>query len=305
MRRETAPSAVTVGQSSIEVTTADFLLAPDAFVDRCLSAYDKEGRLFTSGERVTLVEAVRAGRPRIEVLDAIRGRSMPGAREETKPRLNSLAGAVDSFVHTELLERYAPDDDEAFIRQIYFQVFGRQATPVEAVEAKFDLKAGRVTRREMIENVVARSPNARLSTAFAGDGIAADGKSSFVLVRAAADGWAVAPDLWIQPAPTENGAWRLEPGWVLAGPKRTFRSGPWRLDIDILQPQDAQLVVEVAANSGLDLLLTVNLVGPARLSGRFTIGPWHHFLEVRLRRPEQRAELNWLRIRDLSLVACG
>ena len=287
------------------VTAADFLLPAEAFVERCIAAYPGADQLFTLSERGALVAAVRGGRPRIEIVDAVRDRADPETLEATRPRINGLSQGWDKFVVTELLEHYAPDDDVAFVRQVYSQVFDRAPTPVEALEAKFDLKSGRLTRTDLIGRLGARAPSARLSTDLAVAGAGAlfnEGKPQIVLLRPAGpDGWIVAPELWVQPAPIENGAFQFQEGWILTGPKRSFPAGWWRLNIDLVQADGAGLVLDVVANSGLDRLLAINLVGSAQFGARFKLDPWHHFVEIRLRRTAQPAERNWLKIRDLSL----
>jgi hypothetical protein len=303
---EPGQAAEPIGGSVSEMTAADFLLPAEAFVERCIAAHPGADALFSRGERGALVEAVRTGRPRIEVLDAIRGRVDPTALQETRSRIAGLAKGWDEFVVADLLANFAPEDDVAFVRQVYSQVFGREPTSVEALEAKFDLKSGRATRRELIERLGARAPGSHLSTDLIGPGGAALSKTvrpQIVLMRpSGTDSWIVAPEVWVQPAPVKKEAFQFEEGWILAGPKRSFPSGWWRLNVEMDQEDDAELILDVVANGGLDRLLAINLVGPARLGARFKLEPWHHFVEVRLRRMTRPGARNWLRIGDLSLV---
>jgi hypothetical protein len=290
------------------VAAADFLLAPEAFVEHCLSAHDPDGRLFTKAERGVLIEAILAGRPRLEVLDAIADRADPSARKLTRPHLGDLLRDWDDRLVPDLLERYAPNDEEAFVRQAYSQLLARPPDSTELIKARSDLKSGRTTRRGLMETLAARSTAARHSTGLAlkaDSGPNSGGAPTFILVRPAGpESWTLEPDVWLQPAPIRDGALQVSEGWVLFGPKRSFPSGPWRLDIDIEQEETTELALSVTSNGGLDQLLAIELIGPARLKARFTIESWHRLVEVRLYRPAQPAAHNWLKVRDLTLACC-
>jgi hypothetical protein len=91
-------------------------------------------------------------------------------------------------------------------------------------------------------------------------------------------------------------------GWVIAGPKQQFPPGLWRLDVHILQPEDAVIVLDVVANAGIDILAKATLLGPARFSVRVDIRDWHHFIELRLFKPRQPEAAHRLDIRNLSFT---
>jgi hypothetical protein len=286
-------------------SASDFLLGAEAFVERCVSAFAGSDQVLSAGERAALADAIRMGRPRIEIVETMRRLLMPLASTRDRPQVDGVSQCWGQFIVTDLLERYAPDDDEAFIQQVYAQVLDRSPSSIEALEASFDLK-GRLTREEFIKQLAGRSPACRLSSDVAPAGVGSamtkDARLCFNFIEyAESSGWILAPDVWLQHAPTVDGALRLAEGCVLRGPKRSFPAGDWQLAIDIVQPETATIVVEVVANAGLDVLVKFSLAGPARLVTPFSIEPWHHFVEVRLLKRTEPEQHRWLKMRQLVL----
>lgn len=100
----------------------------------------------------------------------------------------------------------------------------------------------------------------------------------------------------------EDGKWKTAPGWIVVGPKQSFEKGVWRLNIDLVQPEAAAVVLDVIANSGVDVFVRTTLAGSARCAMHIDIKEWHRFLELRLFKPKEPEENNWIDIRDLSFV---
>jgi hypothetical protein len=298
--------------STPSLSAADFLLGAEAFVERCIAAYADDPSELSAGERAALADAIRAGRPRIEVVEVVRRRFSPLQFPAERPKVSGIAGHWSQFVVSDLLERFAPDDDEAFVRQVYAQTLDRSPSPIDVLEATFDLKSGSISRSELIQRLAARSPACRTSAdklatnsgalAAAWAKMSPEGMFQFRMIEFdRAGGWSVAPDMWLQPTQTIDGALKLNEGWVLLGPKRSFPAGSWQLVIDLIQPARANLVIDVVANSGLDVLVKLDLTGPAQLAVPFTIQPWHNFIEVRLMKPAEEESYRWLKPRQLEL----
>lgn len=301
-------SAATPNQSDIEygLRASDFLLDPDAFVGRCIAAYPEADAALTSPQRVALADAIRAGRPRIEVVEAIRRYVAPSARMLDGSPVSGIARDWSNHVVTEQLARYAPGDNSAFVQQVYSQILGRSPSPIEAIEARFDLREGSLSRTEFIQHIALRSPLCHLSTdpspVGVGFGVSREAKPFFNLIEPSpTGGWIVAQDMYLRSATTVEGTLQVAEGFILSGPKRTFPSGMWNLSIDIVQPETARITVDIVANSGLDVLTKFDLVGPARLVTAVVCEPWHHFLEVRLFKGVEPEALRKLKVRELVL----
>lgn len=290
---------------------ADFLLGAEPFVERCCAVYAGGESSLTPSESAALADAIRAGRPRIEIVEVVRQRLDPLRYSAERPNVNGVARTWDKFVVTDLLENFAPEDDEAFVRQVYSQLLDRDPSPIEAIEGKFDLK-GQFSRRDFIMRLARRSPSCRLTTdpppLGVGGGFSTDGKLFFNFITyARGTGWIVAPDVFVQPGVRDHAdacsddMLRLSEGWVIIGPKRSFPSGDWQLAIDLVQPERAKLVLDVVADAGLSVLTKFALAGPARLVVPFRIDPWHNFIELRLLKPVEDEQYRWLKVRQLAL----
>jgi len=283
----------------------DFLLDPEAFVERCIAVYATANRTVGPGERTALVEAIRAGRPRVEVADAVRRLYKGAAEVDRLPSINGIGRQYSTFVDVPLLERFAPDDDEAFVRQLYQQMLGRHPTTVDMKEALFDLRHG-LDRRAFIDRLAARWPGVVLSTQpvddEAGLSLAADGKLCFRLIEPRRDnGWSIPPAVWLQPVPTVDGALQVRQGMICHGPRRSFPAGSWQAVIDVIQPSNAVLTIDVVANVGLDILVETTVIGSASFAMPFEIASWHHFIEARLQLSKAAPRESWLKLRTFML----
>ena len=223
---------------------------------------------------------------------------------------------IDSFVIADLLEKYAPDDDREFARFAIDRILGGNATDDELDAAQGELWL-KPDRRAFLEGLAARKMSrgqrAEISARAAGDtgeirrlgGAAVEqaGRKHVVVVRREpSGGWTAAPNVQVNVADVENVGWKTQEGWVVAGPKQPFPPGLWRLDVHILQPEDAVIVLDVVANAGIDVLAKATLLGPARFSVRVDIRDWHHFIELRLFKPRQPEAAQRLDIRNLSFT---
>jgi hypothetical protein len=292
--------------TSRALTSEDFLLGAEAFVDRCVTAFNvnSETNGLSASERAMLVESLRAGRSRLEIVDVIRQQFVPAFWKTSRPSMNEFEQRWSTFVNVDLLELYAPDDDEAFVRQVFAQTLGRPPSMIEGFEGLFDLK--QITRRDFIARIAARSPACRLSSDRAdlgpGASLSTSGKRQFRLLTATQTGeYLLAPGVWMQTAPSVDDGLQVSEGFVLTGPKLGFEPGIWTLGVDLIQPDAALLAIDIVANGGIDRLLDVSIAGSARMTLAFKIESWHHFVEVRLLKPAENEMLRRLKIRNLVL----
>lgn len=295
-QERTAPSSI---------VAADFLLGPEAFIDRCAMTFGLKEADLTQSDRHALVDALKAGRPRFEIIDTLRSRSNGSDPRHSRPTTNSVPSEWTNFTVQALLERFAPDDPEAFVRQAFAQLLSREATPLDVAENALDLKSGRIERKELITKLAARGRLARLSP----DPVFAEAIETktakpltIVLVKYKDGEWILSPDAQFAISKCQDGVFELDEGWFMTGPKRSLPGNAWRLDLSFVQDVQAELVVDVVANAGLDTLFKAVFVGPTQMSARIDLKPWHHFPEVRILKPAQETHVRWLKVREISLV---
>ncbi|MEO7469398.1 MAG: hypothetical protein ABIV36_20510 [Sphingobium limneticum] len=305
----------TTNHSAFPISPADFVLDSAAFIARCIEAYGLEDKI-SPAERINLVNRMGGGVTKLAMVDAFMRQTSPEQVSLLERRSSGVNREWDKFVLVDLLERYAPDDDWSFLKQAYRQLLDREPDKAEEIEALYDLR-GDLSRRSWLQRLAEKAPDAFLSSDVLGTGNAinevphstgfsASGRARIILMQQIADGsYLVAPSLWTQNKDVENGVIHLQEGWVLAGPKRDVTAGAWLLSVDIVQHDEAEVVLDMSANSGLDLLSETHLRGTTRMGLRVTIEPYHHFIEVRLRKPQQPDAQNWIKIRNLSLEYLG
>lgn len=290
------------------ISGSDLLLPPDQFVDRCVELFKGETEFdsVSPADRRALVEAIRAGVSKLAIIDAFETRREPMSRHMSS-KYDDLSGSWDSFVSLDLLSRFAPDDDDAFVRQTFFQVKGRDPTEHEAISARIQLSTLGVDRSAYIEKLVQGDHSVQLASQRSPIGhadwnfIDHDGKRTAVLVRLTEEGLSVAPGMTVPRSPFANGTLQCTQGWLLWGPKRNLASGTWDVHLCLSQHSEGALLFDVIANSGAATLARCHLIGSAYFNMRIQVEPWHQFVEVRLYKPEQSPDLSWLRIQRIAL----
>ena len=297
------------------LTPDDLLVTADEFVRRAAAAVGLAE--ISPADVQVLAKAIRGGLSRLDVVDILIARVNPEDPRLSRPNPSFLDRKIDSFIVVDLLERYAADDDREFARFAFGKVLGEAATPEELDAAQGFLWRTR-DRRAFLEDLagrrLGRGDRAELSPRFGqsdddaglrrigGQVQQPDGRRSFVVLRHEPGmGWAAGDNVKVTSA-IQDGKWKTRSGWIIVGPKQSFELGLWRLNVDLVQPANASVVLDVIANSGVDVFLRATLVGPARCTMRIDVKEWHHFLELRLFKPKESDENNWIDIRDLSFV---
>ena len=295
----------------------DLLVTSDEFIRRSAAALGLSD--VSPVEVEILARAIRDGMSRLDVLDILMARANPDDPRLSRPNPAFLKRDVDAYVIVDLVERYAIDDDREFARFAMSKLLG-EAPTAEALDSAQTFLWRAKDRRAFLEDLAGRraargdrvelSPGARsveepepLTLRRIGDNVLmGDGRRGLVIVRREPGmGWAAGEHISVA-ATVEDGKWRVRPGWVVLGPKQSFAPGLWRLDVDLVQPESACVILDVIANAGVDVFLRVTLAGPTRCAMRIDVREWHHFLEFRLFKPKEAEDNNCLDIRNLSFV---
>jgi|GEM_PF-2500383 hypothetical protein len=310
---------------------AMFGLPAADFVEAVCAFFDVDEARLPAQDRSALVQSLSEGRSRLDVFGAISRTSSAGrlATMYDSP-LNAIMHDSDAYFVQDVLERYAPDDDEAFLIHACQQILGRRNSELEHLACKYDLRRGTVTRGELLDRLVrqARSegrliglasimrdspelspapPRSPSAIGWPGMlGINAKGQEEFTLCRSdARGGWLVLKNHLMQDISIVDGFWKVGPGFLLAGPKYTLTPGTWQLSVEITQPDDARLELDVVANSALDVSFATTIIGSFSGSILVRIQPHHLFNEIRLAKPDQPAEAMFVRIDKIELVRLG
>ncbi len=103
---------------------SDFLLEPELFVDRCVAVFCVSDTVLTAPQRLGLVDALRSGRSRFDVIDAVRSYSELRALYKKRETVTGVGRDLGEHIVTENLASFAPLDDEAFIHELYRAILG-------------------------------------------------------------------------------------------------------------------------------------------------------------------------------------
>jgi hypothetical protein len=306
-----------------------FSLPAENFVDACAEALDLTDLDLTTEDRLTLASAIRGGTNRLRVIDALKARRPFSESHRERSNLGAIRREPDQFVLLESFTRFAPEDDAAFLRYSFSRICGRDPSSAERLALEFDLRRRVISRAKAVKKIVALArrdgQEAFWDTLLLQDedendkskggidphsaqimpaGLFADtdGQVAAVFVREIDNvGWMVGPGVLAQPLQVHEKGWKVNAGWLLTGPKRGFAEGTWFLDLDIVQPDGTKLDVEIVANSGLDFLQTMTIVGSFCGTLCVDIRREDLFIELRVRVHERDADNDWLRPRNISM----
>ncbi len=304
------------------------LPAPD-FVDRCATALHLVGAEFSNEDRDVLVTAIRNGTSRLRIIDALENRAGTIETAAFPPLCTAIRKPPGDFALIETLKRFAPDEDAAFLRYTFSQICDREPTRRERLDFEFGLRRGEIDRGAIIRAIVAiarREGRPALwdsvatpsddAPAYAEAGCARvlpagirhdeNGRETLTLVsETPGHGWMIAPDLLRQPLRIVDNRWSIKAGWLISGPKRTLKTGTWRIALDLIQAAEAVIDFDVTANSGLDTLQRLAISGPFCGGFCVEIKPENHLCELRLHARECPAELSWLQPRRITMQHIG
>ena len=213
------------------------------------------------------------------MIDALERRQASPHRTIRVASAHGVRRAPDSFALVEMYTHFAPQDDAAFLRHAFSRICDRSPCESERLELEFDLRRGVVDRAAAVKRIIAIAssegrgafwdtlvPEGEADPPTPADPTSArtmpaglvydeNGRETLIFVRSVVGaGLVIAPDVMRQTPRTIDGGWAVHEGWLVVGPKRSFKPGRWRVDLDLVQPNDAILDVDVVANSGLDVL---------------------------------------------------
>jgi len=297
-----------------------FSLPAREFIEAWAQALGLSDDELSAWDRENLASAIRRGSNRLKVVEALRSRKTVPAGRGFSMR-NDIRRAPDRLALLDVLARFAPDDDAAFLRYAFQSICDRDPTAAERLELEFDLRSARSDRAATIRRITAlaqREGHLALWDTIAPDAVRdeptdaraipagfvidEDGRETIVFAREipGRSGWWVGPDMMRQKVEIADGGWTADEGWLLVGPKRSLQPGRWRLDIDLVQSAQTTLALDVVANSGLDVLHRFQILGPFCGSVVVTIEPDHRFVEFRLEVPKGQGRV-WLKAREISM----
>lgn len=307
-----------------------FSQPPQAFIESWARAFHLDDRDLSKGDRDSLLGALRGGTSRLKVIDALERRRAGAQPSVRVVSAHGMRRAPDSFALLEMFTRFAPDDDAAFLRHAFVRICDRGPAEGERLELEFELRRGVVDRSAAVKRIVAIAvaegrgalwdslvPEGGADLKALPDPTSArtmpaglvydeNGRETLIFVREVpGTGLVIAPDVMRQAPRAVEGGWEVQEGWLVVGPKRSFRPGRWQVDLDLLQPSGAILDLDVVANSGLDVLQHIAICGPFLGSFCVEFRPEHRFSELRLAVRHTDVERLWIRPRNISMQRVG
>ena len=277
-----------------------------------------------------LADRMVRGTPReqiIKYLHNIKGNRYP--LEKAATALNfARAGVPGAALIVENIINFAPKDDKAFVNYAYSQVLARDPGQVELARLSHQLSTNSLTRRRLLEVLTQRSlEEGRLITwdsaigplshpELGGTGsellteatgfrvLSKDSTEILTLCRFTDERWALAPMMVANTLEVRTDNWLVSDGFILSGPKCHIPAGNWLLEVDLVQPEWASIVVDVVANGGIDRLFHLTAYGNIRGSFAFEKLGTHAFLEVRLRVEDAMPE-QWISVQNVQLRKVG
>lgn len=276
-----------------------FLLDADAFVNRCIDSFPCGGITPGSPEQHHMVDALESGRvSKLDVASAF------SAASRTHPRPSP---SIDSYtpdfkegpiIGDDLVLAH-PENNAAFVAYVARILEQTDISEATLRRHEIALNSKQTTRRNVIDLLAGRK--ARRQVQWLSDTCMSE---AVVLATQSHAGNAVRIDalVWQQePLPRGSGVITVTPGLVLASVPRCLRAGIWDLTIDLWQPPDATLRINVTANGGVTRILDVLLSGPCSSAFRLEFNEHDRFVRLTLTKPAQTPELSKMQLNEVCL----
>jgi hypothetical protein len=280
------------------VIPAGLLALPaEAFV-RAAIAELKPGEI-PRREITALTEALLKGvnKSRVWAALAARARGGPTPPPPSLPAVLSRPD-TDAVVLIETLLPLAPDDDLIFIDEAFHRILGRSAEARDRARIQQALRRGERDRQDVVLELLEQARAEGHDPAVASLGARLGGETPFsllagghaerlVLARRIGDRELLVAEAGVGPAAVPSDGELIVDktqagGLILAAPKRTLRSGRWRLAVDLAQSWSSRLCLDVAVNGRTESLLRLTLNGPAVFTAELEARPEHLSLELLL-----------------------
>lgn len=282
-----------------------FLLPAEKFVQKCIEIFDIPAERIDPKQALLLVNSIKDGVSKLKVYNAVRSYSREYFANQDDGFIDRVDKNWENFCDIALLELYSDDRSDLFVNQIYEQLMGRGPTRLERHEAVYRLNSGAVSRRALVEELIMMSGGGATSEIFKiGEQIKEEGGRYTIARYINNGGYLFANFIDASSLEVKGDSLVLNNGWVFTGPKRNISTGGWFLSLDLIQSDDAELIIDVVANSGQVTLLKLHALGIVKGTFKFNVESYHNFIEVRVLKPAQSEEHMDLRINDISLMRC-
>lgn len=286
-------------QESARLRPADFVLNPEDFLKKCHQAFPSPVLLPDSPESKALLRALQQGISKLEIVEAFRFAHQHAAPLISSDRDEQVRDHLASHPTINDIIALAPEDDKLFIDLAFGLLFRAAAPQVDRLAAYAHLKSGAHDRKSVLHWLLAhsadRAPHLR--------GQDAPIQHDIIFARPLPQSIEIGIDahMWLQKPPVPPQSAVIEPGWILAGPKRDLLPGRWVLEVQLWQPFGARVAVDVVANGGLKSYVSFELDGPASMMVSFQVLPSDQLVEARLFKPQQHEDLCHLGLTRLTL----
>lgn len=306
------------------VSSAEYASEPRSFVKRLAD------QMAIDIDELTLQrlsDRIKLGGSREEIIGNLK--NIQGAGRPVEKEAAALAfarsGQAGAALIVENITSFAPNNNRAFVLYAYSQVLNRHPGDVELARLSHYLESQTVSRLDILKTLDSKSIEeghaiiwdsavVRLTSESSGNEgsagllrrgtgshtLSQDSSETLSLCRYADGKWDLAPTMVPRIDEIRSDSWLVSDGFILTGPKSHLSAGKWLLDLDIVQPEWASVVVDVVANLAVDRLFHVTAHGNLRGSFVFEKLSTHAFLDVRLRISDAKAA-QWISIQSLRL----
>lgn len=256
--------------------------------------------------------ALTQGVNKSRIWQTLASRSLAAPPSQNSRLPSYIMASTPAIVVDDLLIGFAPDDDAAFVDQVFRRLQDREPTALERNNL-LTMLSGDGDRRAALNTIAAlsteqnpspvrtrvirSSPLTLLNEANGND---------ICLVRYIGDGDYLVSDQVQMTMPLLQGTeWRASVGRLLSGPLQGLAPGLWELDIDIKAPPSTTIDLSIIANGGFDTLSTIRLVGTSHLKFQVSIEQQHVLCELTMDvqsadRPEALLSIRKLTLRRIT-----
>jgi hypothetical protein len=309
-------------------SASEFASEPRTFVKHLARRMDVE---IDEALLSNLIERVTGGASREEIMSNLY--NIKGEAHSTNKAAAALnfarAGQAGAALIVENVASFAPKDHRAFVLHAFSQILDRNPGEVELARLTHQLEVGSVSRISLLEilnnKAIAEGRHILWDSAknLQAEGDSDEPGSHNSLVRTAGfrtlsqssaetmtlcsftgKHWELAPSMVSRIDEVRSDSWLVSDGFVLTGPKCHISEGHWLIELDLVQPEWASLVVDVVANLAADRLLHLTVHGNVRGSFSFEKLKTHAFPEVRLR-VQNAVPGQWLSVQNVKLRKIG
>ena len=309
-------------------SAVDFAANPREFVE---NVADRMKLIIDEPTLRKLTERITSGATResiIRSLQNIKGQTYP--TDEATVALNfARFGYAGAALVIDNVVSFSPADARAFVVYAVSQVLDRHPSDVELARFTHQLETNLITRMDLLSilNDVAVGEGRQIAwdnaelLATRAESLDIIGSNRLVqtsgfrtlskgsdetlsLCRFVVNRWEIAPSMNSNADEVNVDSWTVSDGFILTGPKAHLIEGNWLLELDIVQPERACLVIDVVANAGIDRLLHLTVHGNVRGSFSFDKLRTHAFTEVRLR-VQNSIPGQWVSIQNVGLRKVG